>query len=94
MDIRFINLKNADALFAAVLGLLFFLWLAVELEAPGVTWDEGQVQFGVAKNQAAWIQGLFSLDAPFSKETIDRHWYTKSDHPSRRARSPLSPTCC
>lgn len=82
MDFRSINLNRTDCLIAAALGLLFFLGLAAELSAPGITWDEGQVQFGVAKNQAAWIQGLFSLDAPFSKETIDRYWYTKSDHPS------------
>lgn len=76
------SLGKLDGLIAAGLGLLVFLCLACELTAPGVTWDEGLVQFPVARNQAFWIRNLFSLQAPFSQKTIDQYWYTKSDHPS------------
>lgn len=75
-------LKRKDWLIAAGLAAVVFVGLFVELDAPGVTWDEGQIQFPVAKNQAKWIRSIFRLDAPFSVETIDAHWYTKSDHPS------------
>ncbi len=78
----FNRLESRDFLISLVLALAVFLWLFSELSMPGVTWDEGAPNFPAAKSQAAWIRGLFTLAAPFSQETIDQYWYTRSDHPS------------
>ncbi|MGC9329576.1 MAG: glycosyltransferase family 39 protein, partial [Candidatus Hinthialibacter sp.] len=75
-------ITRKDWLVAILVVFILFAGLLLELKAPGVTWDEGQVQFSAAKKQAEWIRNLAALDAPFSKETIDQYWYTKSDHPS------------
>lgn len=78
----FNRLDRGDLLISPLLALAVFLWLFSELLMPGVTWDEGAPNFPAAKSQAKWIRNLFTLDAPFSKETIDKYWYTRSDHPS------------
>lgn len=67
---------------AAVLALAVFAMIAPGLGAPGVTWDEAHPNFPAAINQGEWLSSLASLDAPFSKETIDEYWTTTSDHPS------------
>lgn len=66
------------------LALAGAVWLALvpQLMSPGLTWDEAAPNFPAAKNQAKWIEGLFTLPAPFSRETIDEYWTTTSDHPS------------
>jgi len=56
--------------------------LFFQLQTPGVTWDEGHPNFPAAKNQAEWLRNIVSWDAPFSKETIGKYWFTTSDHPS------------
>ncbi len=71
-----------DWLIAASFGLAAFIGLFIDLNGPGVTWDEAAPNFVCAKNQAYWISHLFELERPFSKETIDRYWETRSDHPS------------
>lgn len=75
-------LTYKDKIIAAVLGLLTFILLCSQLHAPGVTWDEGLVNFTAAKNQADWFRNFFTLESPLSKETIDEYWFTTSDHPS------------
>lgn len=77
-----IALNHKDKLIAAVLGLLTFALLCTQLHVPGVTWDEGLVNFAAAKNQADWFRNFFTLEAPFSKDTIEQYWFTTSDHPS------------
>lgn len=73
---------RSDLLIAAALFCSVLLLLLLELDAPGVTWDEALVNFAAAKNQAQWLSGLFTLERPFSRETIDQYWFTTSDHPS------------
>ena len=90
MDLNHVNLDSSSAaplsrsdyLVAAAIAFLLFLLLFLQLEGPGVTWDEAAPNFPAAKSQAAWLRGLFTLDRPFSRETIDEYWYTHSDHPS------------
>lgn len=83
-----------DILIAIAIGCTIFLTLLTQLDAPGVTWDEGLVNFEAAKNQAEWFRNLYQLDAPFSKETIDQYWSTPSDHPSLpRTMAALSHIC-
>lgn len=85
---------HLDYLIAFALGLFTFTALVSQLDAPGVTWDEGLVNFAAAKNQAEWFRNLFILEAPFSKETIDQYWFTTSDHPSLpRTMAALSHIC-
>ncbi|MBI1387996.1 MAG: phospholipid carrier-dependent glycosyltransferase [bacterium] len=67
---------------AAALAIGVLVLLTLQLGAPGVTWDEAYPNFPAAIKQGEWIRGLFTLDAPFSKETIDEYWFTTSDHPS------------
>ncbi|MEW6234462.1 MAG: glycosyltransferase family 39 protein [Candidatus Omnitrophota bacterium] len=78
----FLPLSRPDAMIAGTLALGVFLLLFAELSAPGVTWDEASPNFVCAKNQAYWLSHLFALPQPFSQETIDKYWQTKSDHPS------------
>lgn len=78
----FHSLTIADIGIAALIGLLCFAALLYDLDGPGVTWDEGDVQFPVAKKQAEWFSNLGALPDPFSKTTIDEYWETRSDHPS------------
>jgi hypothetical protein len=75
-------LSKKDALIAGALAIAVFVILAMNLTGPGVTWDEVAPNFPAAKNQAAWFSSLGSLEAPFSKDTIDPYWQTTSDHPS------------
>ena len=67
---------------AALIALAAWALILPQLGAPGVTWDEAAPNIPAAQKQGEWIRGLFSLDAPFSKETIDAYWTTTSDHPS------------
>lgn len=76
------SMDRRDILIAAALALLLFIVLLAQLGAPGVTWDEVAPSFPNAKNQAYWLSHLFSLESPFSQETIDQYWESASDHPS------------
>lgn len=71
-----------DVSIAAAVALAIFLLLLPDLTGPGITWDEGAPNIPDAKRQAAWFTRLFSMDAPFSEETIDRYFKSDSDHPS------------
>lgn len=71
-----------DWLIAAALILGTLAALLPNLGAPGITWDEAYPNFPASKSQAEWLRGVVSLEAPFSKETIDAYWETTSDHPS------------
>lgn len=71
-----------DGLMALGLVLLSFVLIAIGIGTPGVTWDEAHPNIPAAQSQAEWLRGLFSIDAPFSQETIDAYWFTTSDHPS------------
>lgn len=79
---RWLRESRTDCLIAVALTIGTFLLLLPGLGGPGVTWDEAAPNIPAAKNQAAWFAGLSTLDAPFSKATIDEYWETPSDHPS------------
>lgn len=81
-DNQFNSLTKKDFLITLILMLAVFTGLLMELKQPGVTWDEASPNFPAAKKQAEWIKGLFSIDNPFSKDTIDAYWKSTSDHPS------------
>ena len=81
-DRLFNSLVKKDYLIALALILVVFAGLLLELKEPGVTWDEAYPNFPAAKKQAEWIKNIFTLEHPFSKETIDQYWKTTSDHPS------------
>lgn len=74
--------RGRDALAALLLALICFLTLFFTLEDYGITWDEAAPNFVAARMQAQWFGSLGALDAPFSKETIDRYWSSPSTHPS------------
>ncbi len=76
------SITRREGTIAAILFFAIFAILCSELGAPGVTWDEAYPNFPCAKNQAYWFSHLFTLEAPFAKETIDQYWQTTSDHPS------------
>jgi dolichyl-phosphate-mannose-protein mannosyltransferase len=75
-------INRNDWLIAIGLAIFIFISLFAELHKPGVTWDEGDIQFPTVKKQAQWISGLSTIDKPFSKSTIAEYWETTSDHPS------------
>ncbi|MFH1739054.1 MAG: glycosyltransferase family 39 protein [bacterium] len=64
------------------LGLAVFIILLATLDDPGVTWDEAYPNFPAAERQAQWFRGIFTEEGIFSTETIDKYWFTTSDHPS------------
>ncbi len=74
--------NSTDLKLAALIAIAAWAVLIPQLGAPGVTWDEAHPNIPAAQKQGEWIRGLFTLDAPFSKETIDAYWATTSDHPS------------
>lgn len=74
--------KGTDILAGIAYGLICFgvlFWTAGDY---GITWDEAAPNFVAARNQAEWFGNLFSLEEPFSKETIDKYWDSPSKHPS------------
>ncbi len=75
-------INRTDWLIAIGLAIVIFIGLFVELQKPGVTWDEGDIQFPTIKKQAQWISGLSTIEHPFSQSSIAAYWQTTSDHPS------------
>jgi len=74
--------RGKDAFAALGLSLLTFIVLFATVNDYGITWDEAAPNFVAARKQSEWFRQVFTLEHPFSEETIDQYWQSPSTHPS------------
>jgi hypothetical protein len=67
---------------AACIFTLALSLLALTIKDYGFTWDEAEINFPAARNQADWWRHFWATGEGLSESDVTRHFFTESDHPS------------